>query len=240
MNPKISVCAPCLNEEFFMPIWLEAVSVYADQIVLTDGGSSDGTLDIIGQFMEQHANISVDFQLQLQSGKPYSDDWHENEVRTDLLNRCIHSTIAFIDIDEVVDPNVFSMVRSGDNALYYLQFVPFWEDLKHVRMNTTKDWHWFGVRIPRVVWGKGWHFGELPHHCMINNRFPYLNVTLPNPLYHLHYGFGDAGLKNRDNRNPDLGYDYNEDAINPDWNRDNVKIELYEGPWPEVLHKYLS
>jgi glycosyltransferase involved in cell wall biosynthesis len=267
-KPLISYCLPVLNEEFFLPVYLESIltSPFPYELVITDGGSTDGTREILEQFHRDHPEIYVDLKWAPQSGKPYTDDWHESEIRNDLLSRCSGHYIALIDADEVVNtPDLVQIITDmavNNKTLAQMKMVPFWGDLKHVRLSVPTDYRWFGIPLGRVIKNKTWTYNRKQHHCKLepstgDNALDLL-LDVDYPIYHLHYGFGQAGVKPGDNRRADLlrpednisMYAVPDIIEDPDFSAKNwktdvgwvihVATEKYEGPWPSVLEKYLQ
>ncbi len=266
-NPLVSYCLPVLNEEFFLPIYLENIvkSPFKNglELVITDGGSTDNTQNIIEEFIyKYYKHINIDYKVSPQEGKAYTNDWKENEVRNDLLKRCKGDYIALIDADEIADPtDIMCTINNmiiNNSTLASMKFVPFWGDLHHVRLSVQTDYRWYGIPIGRVIKNGHWNYNDKEHHCVIqsitdNNK----QIQVEYPLYHLHYGFGKDGIKSGDNRRADLldpkdnisMYKVPDIVENPDfsdkcWTTDvgwilHVLTQEYEGPWPEVLEKYL-
>lgn len=56
---KISACVIVKNEEKNIGSWLENVSLFADEIIINDTGSEDGTKRIITQFSEAHPDLNM-------------------------------------------------------------------------------------------------------------------------------------------------------------------------------------
>ena len=47
MTAKLSVLIPCKNERMNIRACIESVQALADEILIADSGSTDGTLDIV-------------------------------------------------------------------------------------------------------------------------------------------------------------------------------------------------
>jgi glycosyltransferase involved in cell wall biosynthesis len=86
--PTLSVALICLNEEANLPAWFNAVAGVADQIVAVDSGSSDATLDILGQ-----AGATV-------LERPWSGYSDQRNAAAEL---CSGDWILFLDADERPD-----------------------------------------------------------------------------------------------------------------------------------------
>ena len=54
MKRKIIVLMPVKNEAWILPLSLQAASVWADMIILSDQGSTDGSKEIARRFPKVH------------------------------------------------------------------------------------------------------------------------------------------------------------------------------------------
>ena len=114
---RLTACCPVLNESTFIELWLKAVSEYCDEIVITDGGSTDGTVEAILEF-QKTSKVPIDLKVQKQTGRPYSDDWNESVVRNDLLDRCHGDWIFCIDPDEFLgDTNQLDRITENKTTM---------------------------------------------------------------------------------------------------------------------------
>jgi succinoglycan biosynthesis protein ExoA len=64
MPPKVSIIVPCLNEESTIAELLEAVRsqdfpLRELELLIADGGSEDGTLEVIGSYVRRHPELTV-------------------------------------------------------------------------------------------------------------------------------------------------------------------------------------
>lgn len=258
---KISICAPMLNEMFFLPFWWKCVSQFADQVVITDGGSVDGTAKFFADLDNDVSNqVEVDIIVRPQEGDPYCDSWNEGEVRNDLLSRCTGDYIFLLDADEIVDmgdvKNIVSLLNTHpEKSLANLYFVPFWGDLHSVRESTEEDPRWHGTQIARIIRRGLWSYNALKHHCYLYHKdfgrgvraFQDASMDTGCKLYHLHYAFGKPGMKFRDNRRGDLGdpdaLDEGREEPNFNLRREGkwgeIKVTNYLGPWPSLLEEHL-
>jgi len=254
----VSVCSPVLNEAFFLPIWMKNVSEFADEVLLQDGGSTDGSPEIAQEYAEKYS-VNLKLTIDPQQGDPYSDDWDESVVRNKLLRACTSEYTMNMDVDEVVIPDdiraTLFMMRDTNKSLATLKMIPFWRDLYTVRLNTPTDPRWFETPISRVMVTGQWEYNEVKHHCSLqhielgrsNEVFLRHVLASGGRLFHLHYGFGKSGVKFRDNRRGDLGDpdEIDEGKVEPDFsekpkgNWGEVKMASYSGPWPDVLQEYL-
>lgn len=125
---KLSVIVPVLNEETFVPLYIESVSRFAHEIIIVDGGSTDGTLKHIERLQDRYP-IRL-FRLQ-QNGMPYTDDWNESQVRNFLIDQAQGEWIMNLDIDELMDDRfqqaLPELMANADVDIYQFPFVNFWE-----------------------------------------------------------------------------------------------------------------
>lgn len=230
LDSRITVATPILNEAFFLQGWLKCVAEIADQVVVTDGGSTDNSVKQLLKFSEDHPEIDVDLKYAPQEGKPYSDDWNEGVVRNDLIERSNGDFIVLLDADELITWADLRMVIGlmNDNIPELanranIKHVPFWGDFRHVRLNTKEDPRWFGGDVARIIRNnKTCKYNEAKHHCGLGGE-PV--IVTEGKLFHCHYAFGTKQLKEGDCRL----YDFSDKPIL------KPLIGPYEGPYPEGL-----
>ena len=98
MSQKITVAIICKNEEKNIGSCLEAVR-WADEIVVVDSGSTDGTLEIARRFTDR---VYV------------HDDWQGFGPQRQIAeNYATHNWILAIDSDEVVSPELGREIRAA-------------------------------------------------------------------------------------------------------------------------------
>jgi len=91
---KISVIMPVLNEIRFLPGWLDNVRKFADEIIISDMGSEDGTWEYLD------SQLDVDLNEWWCSYEPY--EWPEHKVRNALIHMVTGDYIVQLDADERV------------------------------------------------------------------------------------------------------------------------------------------
>lgn len=222
----ISVAAPILNESAFLPCWLKCITEFADEVVVTDGGSDDGSVQILTAYDEMHPDNRLKFNYAPQTGQPYSNDWEEGRVRNELLERCTGDYIVLLDADEIVDrETIVEAVRrmeAEDAIRAVFPHVPFWGDFDTVRVNGEDDRTWMGVGLTRMIRRGATKFNLTKHHCGMPGE-PHVELDLP--WYHVHYAYGPDRLKRNDNR----GYDFGTKPIKKPVTRE------YSGPYPILI-----
>ena len=96
---KISACVIVKNEEKNILNWLENVSVFADEIIINDTGSEDGTKELIAQFSEEKPELPM---VLLES------DWQDDFsfAKNQCLAEVTGDWVVFTDADELfVNPD---------------------------------------------------------------------------------------------------------------------------------------
>lgn len=230
--PSLSVCCPVLNEAWFFDLWLKSTLGYADDIVILDGGSTDGTLDII----KKHKNDKIQLIEVPQEGRPYSDDWDEGKRRNMLIDRTKGDFVLMLDADEIIGDNFNKNILK--QKFYGFRFVPFWRNIDTVRINTERDPRW----LSQILWrlfpkGQG-KYEDKKHHCVLecNLKKEILSVD----LFHMHYAFDSFGHKprERDNRRGELGFPFSDKVGKINWEYGNRHPELFGKDWKVATKKF--
>lgn len=246
----LSVVAPVLNEEFFLPLYLESALAYADEVIFLDGGSTDRTLEIARAYRQKDPRVKI---LELpQEGLPYSDDWNEGARRNFLLEQAQGDWVLALDADEIISDNFASLLpeltASPEVDIYGFSMLSFWGDPFTLRLNVPGDAHWQGISY-RLFRNNGLiRHAPNRHHCPFLYRGKPLweqkKGTAVRPeiaVFHYHYGLGPR-LKFNDNRRGDVNRFNN--SGEPDWNYRPksyaVKTEPYRGRHPRVIERFLA
>jgi glycosyltransferase involved in cell wall biosynthesis len=95
---SITVIAPILNEIDFLPAWSANVERYADEIIVCDTGSTDGSVEFVQKkgYKVLHERIAA----------PYM--WDEGRIRNRLLSYAKCDWIFSQDIDELWGEDFFA------------------------------------------------------------------------------------------------------------------------------------
>lgn len=244
---RLTVITPVLNEEFFMPLFLESVTSYADEIIIVDGGSSDKTVDCIKSYQDLS---KIKLFIRPQTGMPYSDDWNECDVWNFMIDQAKGDWILSLCADEIMDDRfkhvLPELMASTEHNLYAFPIINFWRDPSTIRINAPNDERWsnnilrmwrnhVGIRTDdsrhhtNLIWN-GKSIWEFPFH-VVNDIF----------LYHYHYALGKR-IKYNDNRRCDVNMWDN--TGEPDWNYHHewydIVLQPFTGTHPTVIQKYLQ
>ncbi|AYB44520.1 glycosyltransferase [Paenibacillus lautus] len=243
---KLSVIVPVLNEITFIPLYIESASRYADEIIIADGGSTDGTIEEIERLQQRYA-IRL-FHVR-QSGLPYTEDWNESVVRNFLIDQAQGDWIMNLDVDEMMDDRFAEvlpeLLNRQDVDIYQFPFVNFWGDPWTIRMNSPGDERWSNdiTRMWRA--GQGIRYRDEKHHCTLEAAEGRSIWSIPRGrsdvnVYHYHYALGNK-IKFNDNRRGDVNVQTS--AGQPDWSFKpegyDIVTKPYEGQHPEVIRSYL-
>lgn len=247
---QLSVVAPVLNEEFFLPLYLENVLAYAGEVILLDGGSTDQTLEIARAYQQKDKRVKIiEFP---QEGLPYSDDWNEGYRRNLLLELAQGDWILALDADEIMSDNFASILPEllNDQAvdIYGFQMYSFWGDPFTLRLNVPGDSHWQGITY-RLLRNNGQirHAQNRHHSPFLYQGMPLwsqkegLAVRSEIGVFHYHYGLGPR-LKFNDNRRGDANRFNN--MGEPDWSYQPknyaLKTEPFQSRHPQVIERFLA
>lgn len=242
---SLSVITPVLNEATFLPLYLKSVTSYADEIIIVDGGSTDGSIELIESYKGKY-NIRLFIQKQ---GTAYTDEWNESVVRNFMVDQAKGDWIANIDADEIFDDALQAAISERmihTNAdVFLFPMINFWRDPWTVRVNAPNDERWANDIVRMWRNRRGIRYRDQKHHCTLHS--PAGDIwTLPSeriqvPLYHYHYALGRK-FKFNDNRRGDVNLYTN--SGDPDWNYRHDEYEVrtvpFAGTHPAVVRDYLN
>jgi len=147
MKQRISVIAPVLNEIRFIKAWLTNVRRFADEIVIVDTGSTDGTWEYLLEQDRRSNDLCVTRPDSLITSRRF--EWNESVVRNGLIDLCHGDWIVPLDTDEMVGDDFIQVLNSltGSESWKMAKFIEykFWGDLQHLRARTLR---------PRKINGK--------------------------------------------------------------------------------------
>lgn len=244
---RLSLIVPVLNEETFVPLYMESAAAYADEIVIVDGGSTDRTVALIESYQE---TLPIRLFHMHQTGLPYSDDWNESRVRNFLIEQASGDWIMNLDIDEILDDcfreRLPALMERTDADIFQFPFVNFWGDPWTLRVNSPGDERWSNDITRMWRSSKGIRYRDERHHCTLEGSggesiwsFPRAREDMN--IYHYHYALGRK-VKFNDNRRGDLNVPDN--VGYPDWSYSHTEYSIatvpFSGAHPEVIRRYLK
>jgi glycosyltransferase involved in cell wall biosynthesis len=175
------------------PFWesLESCLDFADEVVISEGNSTDGTAEYIRKFISKY-NGKTSFRM-------YTDDWNEfptshgeviAKVTERNMRRCGYEWIYYLQADEVLHPMNSDFVRTfakndeGCNSVTF-QFYHFINSWTPVPLGGAA--YDYAIRMVRnrpdiIPVGDAWTFGGLVEPTCHHSR-------VPKPIYHLGWVF---------------------------------------------------
>lgn len=155
---NLIVVAPCYNEIAFVRAWLANVALFADRVILNDGGSTDGTVKVVGDLWCKRANW-IEIWPDCQSADPQRDFWNESARRARLVRQAEEyarnipdSYIVCLDLDEMLPDNFRQIAENCLDAKHQWATLKthFWRSPVHVRVNAPGDPFWTPSYIPNI------------------------------------------------------------------------------------------
>src|SRR3990167_1886950 len=183
----------------FIDAWFENVK-QADQIVIQDGGSTDGTIERLLELRKTHPNVTL--LLQTESNPKY--EWVEEEVRNQCLSLFKCDFILLTDVDELIDDHFWKWAKETEHKKngYYIPHRNLW--LERDRFNIQPKWYpdltmrffrnrigliWLGIRH-----GSVWRTTE-ENFAQINPEDEDMSVV-PEDMHIVHYHRAERGYYN--------------------------------------------
>ena len=152
---SVTLCMIVKNESHVIKRCLESMLPYIDRYDITDTGSTDGTPEIIKEFMDEH---EVPGEVYLSDWKGFGDSGDKIGSRTESLRNCDGKAdyAWVIDADDMVTGN-FKYPPVMDQDSYTL------------RIGRGEDFTWWRNQIFKT--GVGWHYVGVLHE--------YANIPKP-------------------------------------------------------------
>jgi len=136
----ISVICPMLNEMNFAEAWVYNVRRYADEIIVVDMGSTDGTLDVL----KRH---KIHLYQWPQQFAPYR--WTEGDIRNWMIRQCTHKWIVNQDADELWGEDFFDSLdklTASSRTFHRFTQLAFWHTpftIRHRQFGHNQSWRRF-------------------------------------------------------------------------------------------------
>lgn len=185
MQPTLSVCTIVKNEERQLSRMLDSVSGIADEIIITDTGSTDRTVEIAGKYGATVNNFT----------------WNNSfsEARNFTAKKATKSWILSIDADEeLINPEeIRKYLFSPSDTLFMLKIInlsnendPFINTGCHSRSSLFPN-------------NSGYeHFGIIHEHIIRTGNNPYIRKLIPDcEIFHYGYISNQEERKNKCLRN---------------------------------------
>jgi glycosyltransferase involved in cell wall biosynthesis len=142
----ISVCAPVRNEIAFIEAWYHNALSYADELVVIDTGSTDGTREWLWDIKDFPGTRIIQ-----KVDKAYY--WPEAQIRNYGIQNCCGDWIVRQDADELVDAGFLKALPdmvSSSALFHWVRWKTFWISPNLLRVNDgTRDGRrWYPTYIP--------------------------------------------------------------------------------------------
>jgi len=205
LKPGISVCFIIKNGLMQgYPFWesLKSCLSFADEIVISEGHSTDGTADYIRKFAEMHSDRTK-FRI-------YQDDWDSFSspcgeviaaVSEKNKGRCEYEWVYYLQADEILHEDNAAFVKSiSEENRYNAVMFPFyhflnsWNPMAHGAAAYDEAVRMIRNRKDIVFIGDAWTCGGAVHPICPAN-------LVPQSIYHL----GAVFPKNCDVKNVEHG-----------------------------------
>lgn len=95
MNPSVSICNIVKNERYQIIGFLDSVCDFADEIIIIDTGSTDGTVGLIKQFISNNGSKNVKLLF-----LPSTDGFHYGIAKNFSIEQATSDYIIILDTDE--------------------------------------------------------------------------------------------------------------------------------------------
>jgi glycosyltransferase involved in cell wall biosynthesis len=195
---KISVVTPVLNERRFIAGWYQNARKFADEILVIDTGSIDGTYEWL------QAIRNEDYKLNAyrwpETYLPYQ--WPEHDIRNWTLKSASGDWIVMLDTDDMVDDAFIENLNELSDAKWLIgrfPYLQFWGDYGHLR---ARDF-WPPIRYSTArnslpIIGRhrlgilrnwfGWYPNKVPKICKRDDRISYTPTGNHCILQYKNYG----------------------------------------------------
>lgn len=143
MSHLLTVTTLCYQEIQFIRAWLENVLLFADRVLISEGGSTDGTLEVIAEYQRIHGDRIVVVPWS-QSTTPEIDNYEEGARRNQLCNMVDEGFQVRLDVDEMLADNFRERITPylDPDVCITGQWTNFWRSPHMIRIGTPSDEHW--------------------------------------------------------------------------------------------------
>ncbi len=251
--PGLSTHLLVRNEAELIDLYLDNTLPYVDELIIIDGGSTDGTLGRI----RARGSDKIRLFVWPQQGPQFSAGWREPDRRNAAIALTGREWILKKDADEFFREADYAWIRTRmagrRDRIVCFPRLNFWADVDHVRLDTDGDPHWFpdhqGNLWPAEL---ALRWTDVPLHCQLARDgvvFDRTEVCEAVPIYHYHWALGNR-VKANDLRRGDLVADRKclppevEDRAvesgHVQWDRPGIRVTEYRGRHPAAIEQHLA
>lgn len=139
---KISGNLMVLNEVRNIARVINNLFEFCDEIVVLDGGSTDGTTEYIVSLHDSRIKLYIWPQ---RHDSEYSREWEEARRRTLMMRLSDGDYILWLDADECMDDSFADFLAKikSKNLVCFLPMYHFWKSIDRIRVNAGNDRVWY-------------------------------------------------------------------------------------------------
>lgn len=247
MSDAPRLCANLIvwNEIDFIEAYLENTLPYVDTLIVIDGGSTDGTLEVL-----RAADPSkVDLTVWQQPGGRNTEGWQEPQRRNLAIEKSIGDWILKKDADEFFCEDDYLVIRelmTTDAHAFRFHTYHFWGGVDRLRLDSPGDEHWSN-EWHLLMWraSLGLRYTDVPLHSTLSPA-PDARFVPDVHMHHYHWALGTK-VKVNDLRRGDLVADRSilppehiDQSLDPGdivWDLPHVITTPFAGPHPRAIMK---
>lgn len=199
-----TICAFCCvkDSEWSIQAWYANVKDNADQIVIQDGGSTDGTRELLIQWAKENPKVTV--LLQDETWDKFK--WNEQEVRNQCLSLFKTDWTLLMDADELIEDRFWEWFKNTDHDAeiervgYYIAHKNLW--LQRDQFNIAHPWFPdYTLRLfknHRTFWWVGSEHASLwriQGMCKPEDLDTPIAGSKDDPICFIHYHRAEEGYK---------------------------------------------
>ena len=234
-----------IKYEYCIEEAIRSVLLFADEVIVLDGGSTDGTLELIESIEDPRIKI-------------HHVEWLENMgngmygiAKSLSLSRCISDWCVLFDADEVYHESLSDTMRKIPNSvgpdIIAIKFntIHFYKDYQHV-LNGFSEWKdLYTEKVYMIRNRMGIHHGNIngdPDNFLLSNGQPIPadgTVLLKIPVFHYgHVRSNDAMMAKR-NKMERYWHGDSSKCEKIDW-VPLEKLSIFDGNHPNVMKDRIS
>ncbi len=184
---KLTTITPCYQERRFIIGFLENCLTYADEVIISEGGSTDGTREIISDYSVAHPGWLRVVEYP-QSDQPQRDMWAEGVRRQAITDMVKEGLIVLCDVDEMLSDNFREVVTTllPEGHAGQVECLAFWRSPGYIRIAAKDDEHWGPIWKTMVYPAGILRWEDRANEAHILTKMPNVRLLGVNKL-HYHY-----------------------------------------------------
>jgi glycosyltransferase involved in cell wall biosynthesis len=188
---KLTVISPCYQEIRFIRGWLENCRLFADEVIISEGGSTDGTREVIADFSSRFPGW-IRVLEHPQDANPQLNLWNEPVRRRALAEAVTDGYMIALDVDEMLPDDARAQLECTLSPKYEFALIQtqFWRSPRYIRVGVPGDEHWGPIGKVCIFPAGTVTVGDEPNHARWHCALP--RFDLPVRKFHLHYLFARA------------------------------------------------